>query len=319
MKILRIITFNIALFNLICCNSIMVDLDNSNVTTISKVLHDIVDVFLTKQKLTFNINVFNKITRFQQEILTDFASNAGEKFRYFIMHDDLTRQEHQILIRSHIIFINSFYDFKYIDAFYGVFRRQNEPVKYFVFIPNITFDELKESSVYSHYTPLDVYSTSIFQNSYFITNEMETVTLSSVEWFSSQACNYPHLIKLNTFNKKSMTWTTKLENYEKFLNYHGCELVFMVPAATDDGVVLTVCGYAKPVKDSRKYSIHGISPIIFEIASKFNNFRPYYQIVVIDYQWFQKMEKRKIGLEEVNGKEYFFLIYDIFNLNLIII
>ena len=131
---------------------------------------------------------------------------------------------------------------------------------------------------------------------------MDTVTLSTVEWFSPYGCNTPYLSKLNTFNKKSMKWTAKLKNYEKFLNYHGCELVMMLPAMNRDKTVYDVAGYSIPNMNSSNFLVRGLTPVIFEIASKFNNFKPKYQPAWLDLDWFQTSADDGINLIHINGK-----------------
>ena len=125
---------------------------------------------------------------------------------------------------------------------------------------------------------------------YFITNEQATVTLSTVEWFSPYGCNTPHLHKLNFYNKKSKRWNRKLKDYEKFQNYHNCELVMMLPIPFDDGTLNFVSGYALPNQLSTNFEIHGISTNIFEIMSPLHNFTAKYQPVRIRPGWIKLIE-----------------------------
>jgi hypothetical protein len=256
------------------------------VTIISNVLHDIVDEFLMKEKIKFHIKIFNNISEFQVDILTDFMSKAGEKFDYRFIFCDLRPLRLRLISRSNILVIRSLDDYEYIENYYDIHRHQNEPIKYFVLIPHLTYNQLESSSIFSHFTYIKAQTSTFFMHSYFITNELDTVTLSTVEWFSPYGCNTPYLSKLNTFNKKSMRWTKKLTNYEKFLNYHGCELVMMVQTMGPDGSINHVCGYAIPTEGFKNFIIRGLAPVIFEISSKVYNFTPEYQPVFLDFDWF---------------------------------
>jgi hypothetical protein len=169
-------------------------------------------------------------------------------------------------------------------------RYHNQPIKFFIFIEDLTFDGLRTSSVFEYYQRLPISFMGIFHYAYFITNEKDTVTLSTVDWFSPYGCNHPYANKLNTFNKKLMKWEIKLKNYEKFLQYYGCELVMILPVPMKDATVYHVSGFA--TYSSEGITVYGISPIIFEIASKRYNFKVNYKEVDMDPQWilYQEMD-----------------------------
>ena len=124
------------------------------------------------------------------------------------------------------------------------------------------------------------------------------MTLSTLEWFSPYGCNVPFLIQLNTFNKRSMKWSTKLKNYEKFLNYHGCELIMMLPVAI--AINYYVDGYALVNPQHTMIVPLGISPAVFETSSKYYNFTVGYQPIVFvpaeDY-----FSTESIKLISING------------------
>jgi hypothetical protein len=115
------------------------------------------------------------------------------------------------------------------------------------------------------------------------------VTLSTVEWFSPDGCHRPYLHKLNTFDKKTQKWTSKLKNYDKFLNYHNCELVMALPIPYIDGVLYHMSGYAVVNLNEREFNIFGISPVIFEVGAKPYNYRPAYQPVLMKPFWMNEM------------------------------
>ncbi|CAG9812359.1 unnamed protein product [Chironomus riparius] len=192
--------------------------------------------------------------------------------------------------------------FEYIEIILKVIHLQDQPIKHFVFIPNLSFGQLKSSRIYNYYKKLPLRATNVFIHAYFITNEADTVTLSTVEWFSPHGCNRPNLHKLNVFDKKSQKWSSKLKDYEKFLNYHNCELVMMLPVPLDDGLIYHISGFAIINDDNTNFKIFGISPVIFEMAAKLHNYRPSYQPAYIGPYWMQIIDEEAIDLEEINGK-----------------
>ena len=234
------------------------------------------------------------------DILNDFMSKANERFVYEFIFCDLYPSNLRQISRSNIVVIKSLDDFQFIDSAYEVVRYQDEPIKYFVLIPDLTYEQLKSSLVFSHYRRIIAQSTAVFMHSYFITNEIDTVTLSTVEWFSPEACNYSHLRKLNTFNKNSKKWNKKLENYEKFLNYHGCELVMMLQSIWSDGSIDHVCGYSVTINWNSNFVIYGLTPVVFDIASSAYNFTAEYQPVKIEFNWFRK-EQPDVYMIDIKG------------------
>jgi hypothetical protein len=155
--------------------------------------------------------------------------------------------------------------------------------------------------------------------SYFITNEEDTVILSTFEWFSPHGCQRPYLKKLNTFHKKSMKWDSNLINYEKFLDYHGCELVLGVPLVTDNGTVYYVSGYSTKDENQTSFTVHGINPIIFEIAGKYHNFKAEFQPIDVGRDYILHPDSTEIYMVPINGTwkdiNVFFEVRSIHKLN----
>jgi len=273
------------LCGLIVCENVLQPFSiNPDTAIISNVLHNVADVFLTKQKIKFNILVLGYVQDFSWSILSEFLSRSESKFKYQIkFFESIESQNH--LEHSNFIFLSSSVDFYYLENMFKPRRYQNEQIKYFVFIPNITLDQLKALKLYLSYDTIDYFTNVILFHTYFITNEAETVTLSSVEWYSPGECNRPSFKKLNTFSKKSLSWTSMLTNYDKFMQYHGCELVLMLPIPIESNNVGHVSGYCLPNEFNTDYEIHGIAPVIFEIASKFHNYSLGYQPVHIQPEW----------------------------------
>ena len=228
---------------------------------------------------------------------------ANEKFVYWLRIFK-TLQINFILTMNYpsFFFFDSLDMFEFIEQFFTVVHLQNQPIKHFAFIPNLSFGQLKSSRIYDHYEQLKLRGSEVFAHIYFITNERDTVTLSTVEWFSPYGCNRPHLQKLNVFNKKLQKWDSKLKDYEKFMNYHNCELVMMLPIPLDDGLIYHISGFAIINDDNTNFDIHGISPAIFEINAELHNYKPAYHPVYIGPYWMQIINDEAIESIEINGK-----------------
>lgn len=297
---LILVLLNVVIYLIVC--EISVDLQIENVTSISKVLHDVVNKFLISENIKFNVRIFNKITQFQQDILTDFLSNNEEKFDYRLFFDSLQSYQNEAFMElSNIFVIRALEDILFITKAYTVIRHANQPIKYFALIPFFTFEQLKASWICTSPAKLTAYSGTPVFYTYFITNEFDTVTLSTIEWFSPFGCQKPHLHKLNSFSKKSMKWSTKLVNYEKFLNYYGCELVMMLPVVRDANYHHS--GYALLNWFQTEMIEVGISPAVFKISSKFHNFSVAYQPVKMQDGISEYFYDRQVKTVPVNGND----------------
>jgi hypothetical protein len=232
------------------------------------------------------------IHQFSQEALNNFMANAAEKFHYLINYCEYNNPKSiSLLFRSNLLILRSLIDFWKIDFAHHVFRFQDEPIVYIIFIPNLTYEKLESSEIFEQYKELRITSSSIFQYSFFITNEEKTVTLSTVEWFSPVACNRPVLHRLNIFEKRSMKWMVKLTRYEKFLYYHGCELVMQLPAFQPFADIVHVSGYSVVKRNGTDFDVHGITPVIFKTAAAFYNFTDTYQPTLVKEDWLLKFSR----------------------------
>jgi len=258
---------------------------DKDIQIIGNVLHDIINEFAVRQDIRLITFIFQIIPDFSFDILKYFVAKIDDKIHY--KFENL--KSYYQLFQPKILLFKTLEEFKNLEKFHPIVGIDDVPLMFFVFIQNLTFETLKSSGIFYKYKSVTVLSRSIFQYSFFITNEKDTTTFSTVEWFSHTACNQPYLKKLNTFNKKSMKWDSNLKFYEKFMDFYGCELVLMLPAhlAENDTKHRSIYSIinAEPCMD---YEIHGIGPIIFDAASKSHNFSVAYQPAYTDMYWLLK-------------------------------
>ena len=98
-------------------------------------------------------------------------------------------------------------------------------------------------------------------------------------------------MKLNSFDKKSMKWTSELRNYEKFLQYHGCELVLSLPIPIRNLANYYLSGYARVDRKQTKFDIYGVTPVIFNMAANIYNYSDAYQPVQTNSIELSRMEQ----------------------------
>ena len=173
---------------------------NPDIPVISNVLHEIVDEFILKENQFLRIIMYKVNSQFLLDVAYDFVSKIKEKFTFLRKTEQLIKC---LFYNSAVFFIESLDSFPNIEFMFKITRPFDFSIKLITFIPNLTFDQLQSSNVYRYYSDLSRPYSTLFQYMYFVTNEADTVTLSTVEWFSPYGCDQPYLSKLNTFNKKS--------------------------------------------------------------------------------------------------------------------
>ncbi|CAG9810400.1 unnamed protein product [Chironomus riparius] len=141
---------------------------------------------------------------------------------------------------------------------------------------NQTFEQHKELEI-GISSSMDVKSILFF--SYFVTNDGNFVTLSTFELFKKD-CRTPSLEIVNKFDKSSSKWRKKLEFYDKFMDYYGCELVMLLPIYSKEFPYHY--GYAVVNNYQTDFRTYGLTPELFRIAGSTFNFRAAYQPALID-------------------------------------
>ncbi|KAL7025524.1 hypothetical protein ACKWTF_013512 [Chironomus riparius] len=92
-----------------------------------------------------------------------------------------------------------------------------------------------------------------------------------------------------------MTWMWKLQAYEKFLNFNGCELVLMLPFLYKSELTTYHWGISYLDANDNEIKTHGITPAIFKMAAnKFNFIDSYCPTDVYDADWIRDFNLKRI-------------------------
>ncbi|CAG9801201.1 unnamed protein product [Chironomus riparius] len=180
-------------------------------------------------------------------------------------------------------------------------RHHNHPLKYFAFIRFLYFDELKRLSIPFFNRKISSFKTFLYQYTYFITDEDDSIILSTIEWFGPHGCDRPHVYIINKFYKTTLRWDKKLENHEKFMNYHGCELVMLLPTHFEDNSMTHLSGFSIIRDNVKSFDIYGITPEIFKIAAKKHNYKAGYQPASMPSAWLRQNILGEVQLIRING------------------
>lgn len=111
------------------------------------------------------------------------------------------------------------------------------PFKFYVVCENATFDDislLKENDIQQRSERkgggnIQNELTDILQFQYFIIDEEFGISLVTFVWYTAEKCSEPQLIEINRFDKKTKRWINRNFFIKKFVNFHGCQLMFGIP------------------------------------------------------------------------------------------
>lgn len=246
-----------------------------------------VNIFLVEPKY------FSEIT---QKVINDFLIINDGAFKYNI---HLFNSSKIYLIKfPTIIFIPNINVVRLLQGHFGIVNG-NTVFVYFEFNVKL-FDQL---FIYvESLKSLNIFTNSFFMYAYLIADNHDKTIVYTVEWFTRLICNYPQLVLINSYNKIVKKWRHKNFGNGKFLQYHGCDLVMMLPItfSTFDPNI-----WGEAVINSEKTKVYGkgIIPKVFNIASGKYNFVDKYQPVApfSNQSFFDVWSFRKIGLIWVNG------------------
>lgn len=274
--------------------SMLIPIHCSDVCTISKVLCDISTEFMINQHLRFIISTHGEISSTTMETFNNFLLHINTTTLLEVENIEDTNQRYH-LPRSMIIFTESLENLIDFEIRTRIYRMQDKAMPFFIYIAKATLGQFTE--VLERIKELYLGASGFFVHGFFIVNEQDSVKLATVEWFSETVCNQAFLKVLNQFDKKSQTWIRKLENYEKFFDFFGCELVMLLPIPVDN-VLRHVSGYAF-VKNGT-FSVHGITPKVFELAGTIYNFLPGYQPAIVPPSYINNYFMDEITFYAVN-------------------
>jgi hypothetical protein len=106
-----------------------------------------------------------------------------------------------------------------------------------------------------------------------------------------------------------MTWEIELKNYDKFMNYNGCELVMMLPILYQNQPSYHVSGYVR--YENSIPQIHGIGPKIFELTKHYHNYTVRFEGVEFEQDW--QSAKQHTEIISINDSNVYFEILPINN------
>ncbi|CAG9806657.1 unnamed protein product [Chironomus riparius] len=299
-----ILLFLLGDYRLINCETVL-ELDNEVISkpdpdfpAFESVFRAIIDTYILKDKSPLDIFILEPFPidylHFFDKLLArinDSLPYKLVKFNRFRKHF-FSKYPAILLIPNESSFADMFIIFKMI-------RYYNQELKYFVFIVETSFESVRDHFLIKFHKnlTLELGVGAVFYYSYFIINEPDIVSISTLEYFL-KVCNRQQLVRIHSFNKTSMKWIGNFKAYEKFFDYNGCELTMMLPVFNDFNLNSYHWGFS--ILDANApngFSVQGITPKIFKIAGEKYNFKDSYcPAMIFERDWIFKFESRETVL-----------------------
>jgi len=251
------------------CKKIMTPvIENEQNLVISKVFREVIEIFYVKNQIQFDIVLSLELRTNFDDILSKILIQNREKFSYnfrILMNVELH------LDKSAVFFVESVIDYYLLHNRYNIINMQPRPLKFFVYIDSCSLRYFRDNL--NHYISTQKLTFTSGQLSIFeflLINDGNFVYLATIEWFTETACNRPQLIVLNSFNKVTHNWNKKLENYDKFKDFHYCELAMGLKYPGK------ICwgSFVNSSKTEEIMHTTGLKPNLFRVLSSKLNFNP---------------------------------------------
>lgn len=198
------------------------------------------------------------------------------------------------------LLFRTFKDFTYFES-EVYFETYNYGQKAFlILIEELSAENFLDFFMKMNVEELTIFSYGLIVNGIFIIIEDKFVTLITLEWFGEGKCNSLHINVINKFDISTSNWSKKLTKIEKFLDFHECELVLMLPLLGNQ-VNPHLSGSLMFNQNQTELIPTGIIPQIFTIASKYHKFIPAYQPALIKLSFMSHYDKDSAFLITFNN------------------
>lgn len=218
-----------------------------------KATSEVIQEFFIRQSILFDVFTFGDVLKPIDEILKILNETVEVKKFKCVNKIGINH----VFNQSAIIFIENAL---IADDLQSVARLKNEfpkNLKFLLICDDLIFVSTEKKIFYT-------IEGRIWQFSFYLNSINSTMQLFTSSWFDEKSCNTPTIFYVNFFDKKK--WMKKLENYEKFSNFHRC----MIPNFFLNNLVL----FYKNEVDGK---FQGFLLDIFNMMAQVGNFTPYYQ------------------------------------------
>lgn len=194
---------------------------HEDVLSIATAFTDVIDVFLVKQDIRFNIRFVACKSFLPYDIIDDVGSKLTGNYETTIFYEGIDYSESTSSSASWKLV----HYFSKSEITFGYVHYQSQqnvvPHSKLKFINFFSSEEMyKIQKLEKNKNSRKNY----LHNRYFVVNFPDKVVLMTYDRWTEKVCNNFTLTTVNSFDKSTRKWQKPLENYEKLKNLHGCKL-----------------------------------------------------------------------------------------------
>ncbi|KAL7012940.1 hypothetical protein ACKWTF_015112 [Chironomus riparius] len=236
-------------------------------------LKEVVQEFYIKNEIQFDIVVINDRIKNQFEL--DFLIKNYGTFAHRLSSIPNKLNGIFVTTNSAVILASSCADLNFINSKIFLANQFTKSFRFLIYIQNCKLNKLQNYIEYLVVKKQLTFKKGLIENyEFLLINDGHFLKLTTIEWFTESACNHPQLVILNTFNKLTQKWSKKLKIYEKFQDFHGCNLTLWVAPDIKPSLFADII----MEKDNHKGRVVGLIPQIFIDLSQKYNFVPKFQM-----------------------------------------
>lgn len=240
-----------------CANALHVMTIQKSLET-SKVIIQVINHFYRKNGIEFDIMSYGKDVKMFDQLITQLIRNITDS-PHQVYRKNRINGEFLKLNQSSILLFDSL---KYLEAFMEWHRRHRfnnnptwKPLHLLVYCFKATETQLKNLK----------FNVLLQFQSFLLEQDNRTARLMGITRFSPENCDKTNVVDINTFSKKSMSWTRNEFFLKPQGNFQRCDIVFVVPFAPPHSSYSKVIG-------SNEYTYNGTSVNLITALSEKLNF-----------------------------------------------
>ena len=255
--------------------------------TTASALANVCDEFFLKSSEEFSVIIYGPASDRMCEILNEFLSIIESEAVIRLEYVKNPEHWHHEMKMSAVLFISDELDvwkFTKSASLTNMFPRN---LKFLVYSGDFM-------NSYQFHRKYNTDLTFVQSHQYFLMDMPDEISLLTIEHFGDGYCNKPSINTLNIFNKSRKSWDMKLQNHQKFRNFHTCQLEIFETFGPFLYAKEKVADVSDCVKSGRRncssliaeYSgdanLQGITLDIFKIMSKIANFSTNFNFLLGD-------------------------------------
>jgi hypothetical protein len=238
---------------------------NEGISSSAKAFHEVIHKLFVENAMRFEIAVIKENSRSFYDFYNGLLAQIKELNSYKLSTFELDKMEKIGIFTSTVFLIESCNTFVALHHRAVLLNSFSEKLKFLTYIYNCSVNILQDYIDQMIPTKIMSYWPGTLEMFEFqLINDGDHLHLTTVEWFTEAACNFPQLNVLNSFNKFTKKWEKNWGNYQKFKDFYRCELGIGIRTDQQSSCF----GFVDP----NKTEATGLIPDLFRISSHLHNF-----------------------------------------------